>query len=203
MGAPSELDRCFGWLVRDWNWPAASLFTGGFLLLIAPAWFGVAGLPLTLVYLQLPIYQLHQWEEHAGDRFRQYINRTLAGGREALTPMATFWINSLGVWGIDLATLYLATIDLSLGLIAIYLPLVNAVAHIGPSVKRREYNPGLWTSLALFIPIGGFSLYVVAAASGATWIDHAIGIGVAIAVHAAIAIHVARRIARLSRADQQ
>ena len=158
-----------GWLVGGWHWPTASLFTAGFLLLLAPAWFSVMGLALTLVYLQLPVYMLHQWEEHRGDRFRAYINRVIGGGREALTPTATFWINALGVWAVDLAALYLAGfVDLALGLVAVYLPLVNAVGHLGPAVARREYNPGLWTSAALFLPLGGWGLYEVAAASGAT-----------------------------------
>jgi hypothetical protein len=68
-----------GWLVREWQWPAASLFAACLLLLLVPAWLGVAGLALTLVYLQLPVYLLHQWEEHTGDCFRQYVNRTVAG----------------------------------------------------------------------------------------------------------------------------
>lgn len=196
----SGRSRVMGWLVQEWQWPAASLFAACLLLLLVPTWLRVAGLALTLVYLQLPVYMLHQWEEHAGDRFRQYINRNLAGGREALTPIATFWINALGVWAVDVAALFLACfVDLSLGLIAAYLPLVNAVAHIGPAVARREYNPGLWTSLALFLPLGGWGVYEVATASGTTWVGHAIAIGVAVAVHAAIIVHVFRRLARLPR----
>ena len=94
--------RVMRWLVQEWHWPAASLFAACLLLLLAPAWLSVAGPALTLVYLQLPVYMLHQWEEHTGDRFRQYINQRLAGGREALTPTATFWINVIGVWAVDL-----------------------------------------------------------------------------------------------------
>lgn len=187
-----------GWLVGDWQWPAASLFAGCLLLLLVPVWVRVAGLALTLVYLQLPVYMLHQWEEHAGDRFRQYINRTVGGGREALTPIATFWINALGVWAVDLVALCLACfVDLSLGLIAVYLPLINAIGHIGPAAVRRVYNPGLWTSLALFLPLGGWGAYEIARASDASWSGHVIGIGVAVGVHAAIIIHVVRRLVRL------
>lgn len=200
MTMQNERSRVMGWLVGEWQWPAASLFAAGLLLLLVPVWLRVAGLALTLVYLQLPVYMLHQGEEHAGDRFRLYINRTLGGGREALTPIATFWINALGVWAVDLAALGLACfVDLSLGLIAAYLPLVNAIAHIGPAVARREYNPGLWTSLGLFLPLGGWCVYEVAAASGTTWVGHAIGIGVAVAVHVAIMVHVFRRLSRLPR----
>ena len=91
------------WLVGQWQWPAAALFAAAFLLAMTPLFADRIGLALTLVYVQLPLYMLHQWEEHAGDRFRLHINRVFGGGREVLTPIATFWINSLGVWGIDLA----------------------------------------------------------------------------------------------------
>src|SRR5262245_59550571 len=190
-------DRVLGWLLREWQWPAASLFAAGFLLPLTPIWFSTAGPALALVYLQLPVYLLHQWEEHTGDRFRHYVNRHLAGGREGLTPAATSWITALGVWGVDLVALYLAGfVHCSFGLIAVYLPLLNAVGHIAPALVRREYNPGLWTALVLFLPVGGWSWYVVGAASAAGWAAHAAGAGVAVAVHAAIVVHVLRRIVR-------
>lgn len=190
------------WLVEKWNWPAVSLFAACLLMALAPVWFVTGGLALTLVYLQLPIYMLHQWEEHSGDRFRLYINRTIGGGREVLTPAATFWINSLGVWLVDLIALYLACfVNLSLGVIAIYLPLVNSLGHIIPGLAKREYNPGLWTSLILFLPLGTWSLLRVATASNAPWGAHALGIGIALAVHAAIMIHVARRLKQLRSQD--
>jgi len=187
-----------GWLVGQWQWPAATLFAGGLLLLLTPAWAGVVGVALGVVFLQLPVYMLHQFEEHAGDRFRLYVNRTVGHGREALTPIATFWINSLGVWAVDLAALYLACfVDAGLGLIAVYLPLLNALGHIGPAVARREYNPGLVTALFLFLPVGIWGLIVIPAGD---WVWHAVGLGVAVAVHAAIIAHVARRLKTLPAA---
>lgn len=191
-------ERIWNWLVRDWHWPAASLFAAVFLLTLAPVWYTVAGLPLMLVYVQLPLYMVHQGEEHLGDRFRLYFNRTIARGSEGLTPEATFWINSLGVWGVDLIALFLACyVDLSLGLIAVYLPLVNALGHIGPSIVKREYNPGLWTAIVLFLPIGGWAWSALG--PGASLKMHAIGLGTAIGIHVAIIIHVVRRVKRLSR----
>ena len=66
--------RTLEWLVGKWQWPYAALFTAMFLGVLAPFVFRYAGLPLGLVFLQLPIYMLHQYEEHAGDRFRLWIN---------------------------------------------------------------------------------------------------------------------------------
>jgi hypothetical protein len=192
--------RILEWLVGKWQWPYAALFTAGFLGVLAPLVFRYAGAPLGLVYLQLPIYMLHQYEEHAGDRFRLWFNTMIGHGREVLTPIATFWINSLLVWGLDLVALYLACfVDLSLGLIAIYLPIVNAFGHIVPAIIKRAYNPGLLTSVLLFLPVGVTSAVVVSRAAGSTLQDQLLAIGVAIAVHAIIIIHVRRRMSYLSR----
>ncbi len=156
MAKERQMDgRVLDWLVAKWQWPYAALFTAAFLGLLAPLVFHYAGIAFGLVFLQLPIYMLHQYEEHNGDRFRHWVNSTVGHGREALTPIATFWINSLLVWGLDLVALYLACfVDLSLGLIAIYLPLVNSFGHVVPAILRRQYNPGLTTSLAVFLPLG-------------------------------------------------
>jgi hypothetical protein len=176
--------------------------TASFLAVLAPLVFRYAGIPLGLVYLQLPIYMLHQYEEHAGDRFRLWVNNMLGHGN-VLTPIATFWINSLLVWLLDIVALYLACfVDLSLGLIAIYLPLVNAFGHIIPLIIKRQYNPGVATSIAIFLPIGVLSAYVVSRAAGAGYQDHLLALGVAIAVHATILIHVHRRISYLSRTNE-
>jgi hypothetical protein len=188
------------WLVGKWQWPNAALFTACFLGVLAPLVFLYAGIPLGLVFLQLPIYMLHQYEEHAGDRFRLWFNTLVGHGREALTPIATFWINSLLVWGLDLAALYLACfVDLSLGLIAIYLPIVNAFGHIVPAIVTRKYNPGLLTSMLLFLPVGVTSALVVSRAANSSLADQLLALGVAIAGHAAIIIHVRRRMSQLAR----
>ncbi|QDU77376.1 hypothetical protein Pan97_44430 [Bremerella volcania] len=185
------------WLVRDWQWPAAALFTSCFLLAFVPMVYQSMGLGFALLFVQLPIYMIHQWEEHRGDRFRIYINRTLGGGREALTPAATFWINSLGVWGVDLLALYLAwTIAPWAGLTAGYLAVVNAVPHLVMAIKLREYNPGVITAAVLFLPLGTWCIATIGAEAG--WQANAAALLAAVGVHVAIVIHVGRRIARLS-----
>jgi hypothetical protein len=192
--------RALDWLVGKWQWPYGALLGAGFLGAVAPVVFRYAGVAVGLVYLQLPIYMVHQYEEHAGDRFRMWVNAMIGHGREVLTPMATFWINSLLVWLLDVVALYLACfVDLSLGLIAIYLPLVNAFGHIVPGVVKRQYNPGLLTSVLLFLPVGVASIFVVSHAARSGVRDHLLAFAVAIAVHGVIIAHVRRRMAYLSR----
>jgi hypothetical protein len=191
--------RTLDWLVGKWQWPYATIFAAAFLAALAPLVFRYAGIPLGLIYLQLPIYMLHQYEEHAGDRFRLWVNNMLGHGQEVLTPIATFWINSLLVWLLDIIALYLACfVDLSLGLIAIYLPMLNAWGHIIPALIKKQYNPGLITSITIFLPGGIFSTYLVSRAASSVWEDHLLALGVAIAVHGTIIAHVRRRMAYLS-----
>jgi hypothetical protein len=193
-----DANQVMGWLVGQWQWPAACLFAAVVMLMLTPVWVVAVGTALTLVVLQLPIYMVHEFEEHTGDRFRKYINQNVAGGCEALTPSATFWINAVGVWGLELVAIYLAVfVNLSFGLIALYLPLVNALTHIREAIARREYNPGLCTSIVLFLPIAVLGLFVVSHASGATWLDHVASAGIAVAVHVAIIVYIVLRVMRL------
>ena len=188
------------WLVDRWQWPAAALMTSLFLVAVLPVFYSVAGLALTLVFAQLPAYMIHQFEEHHDDCFCRYVNRLLAGGRIALSPMAAFWINSIGVWGVDLAALALARyVSLGLGLIAVDLALVNGALHAIMALARREYNPGVWTSVLIFAPLGIWT-YAVLLAAGATAFEQILALSIGIAIHIGIVIYVRLRIAQLGPA---
>jgi hypothetical protein len=190
--------------IGDWfakNWLHAGVVAGLFLLALVPVLADAWTLPILLVYLQLPIYMLHQLEEHAGDRFRKFANAQLAGGRDALTTAAVIVINVPLVWGVDLASLYLARfVEPGLGLIAVYLTVVNGIVHIVAALVGRLYNPGLATAAALFIPVGLWALVVLAGTPGVTILDHAIGLVAALIVHAAIIAWVMRRARLLAAA---
>jgi hypothetical protein len=186
-----------GWLVDRWQWPAAALTASLFLIAVLPVFYSLAGLALTLVFAQLPAYMIHQFEEHHDDCFCRYVNRLLAGGRIALSPMAAFWINSLGVWGVDLAGLFLARyVSLGLGLIAVDLSLVNGTLHILMALIRREYNPGVWTSILIFAPLGIWT-YAVLLGAGATMTEQIVALSIGIAIHLGIVAYVRVQIAKL------
>jgi hypothetical protein len=175
------------WLVDEWQWPYAGALVAVFLLAVLPLWWDATDTALALVYAALPLYMLHQLEEHAGDRFRLAINARFAGGREALTRPATFWINAGGVWIVDVIALWLAYhVDLAIGLLPIYLMGVNALTHIATAVADRAYNPGLWTAIGVFLPVSVWGAIEIgdAADAGVGW--QLIGLAFALAVHAAI-----------------
>jgi hypothetical protein len=142
---------------------------------------------LRLTFLFLPLYMMHQYEEHDADRFRLFVNALIGGGREVLTPAAVFVINVPGVWGvIALATYLSAWVAPGLGLIAVYLAVVNALAHVGQAVLLRRYNPGLGTAVAVFLPVGVYTIDRFDAAGAGGWAWQAVGIGSAVAIHIAI-----------------
>jgi len=180
----------FARLYTNWVYGGflAGLLLFGLLSVFSHGW----PLALTLVFLQLPVYMLHQYEEHDADRFRKFVNDHLGGGKELLSPFAVFIINILGVWGVNLAAILLAyCVHIGFGLIAVYLVLINAIAHIGQGVMMRRYNPGLATAVLLFLPASGLALWAIS--QHTTFQFHCLGIISALAIHALIVAHVVRK----------
>lgn len=182
------------------NWMYAGLIAGLFLFAVLPLFGGVWSAALVAVYLQLPGYMIHQVEEHAGDRFRRFVNSQIARVPNALTTPAVVVINVPLVWGVDLAAIYLARfVSIGWGLIAIYLMLVNAVVHIVGGIVRREYNPGLITAVVIFLPLSIWGLVAVSPTPGVTAVQHIASLGLAVLVHVGIVVYVVGR-ARMLRA---
>jgi hypothetical protein len=181
--------------LRD-NWVYGTLPAAVMLLALTPVLASGWSPALLLIWLQLPVYMLHQYEEHDADRFRLFINVNIGGGEEVLSRFAVFVINIGGVWCVDALAFGLAAkMRIGLGLIAVYLSLINGVTHCLMAVVMRRYNPGLITSVLLFIPLGIATLWMVASAGDTTWTDHLIGFAAALIVHAAIiALIVARKL---------
>lgn len=179
------------------NWSRAGIPAAIILLALSPFLLRGLSLALFLIFLQLPVYMLHQYEEHGHGAFRAFVNHVMGRDRDILTDTAIFWINIIGVWVVDLAALYLAVyVNVALGLFAIYLSLVNALLHIVMSLVMRRYNPGLWTSIALFLPVGAYALYRVSVDGHATAGEQALGVGIALVIHALIIVFIRRRIAQ-------
>jgi len=180
----------FGRLVA--NWVYGGFLAGLLLLLLAPVLLRSWPAPLVATFLCLPIYMLHQYEEHDNDRFRRFVNQQI--GKEALTPLAVFVINVPGVWGIiGLSLVLAATVRVGFGLMAAYLVAVNGAIHVIHAAIKRGYNPGLGTAIVLFLPLGGYAIAAIQQAGGGTAVMHLVGAATAIGIHAAIIIHVFRQ----------
>jgi hypothetical protein len=121
-------------------------------------------------------------------------------GAEVLTPAAVFVINIGAVWMLDVVVIYLARgVALGFGLIAVYLMLINAFVHIAGAIRSRAYNPGLVTSIVLFLPFGGYAWWRIEASGAPTTAEHIVGLAIGIAVHAIIVAYAIRRRSTLMR----
>lgn len=183
------------------SWVYGGTLAGILILCLMPLFAHGWQVAMTAILLQLPVYMLHQYEEHDDDRFRLFCNHWIGHDRDVPPSFAVFIINVPGVWGVIAVSLYLAQyVALGYGLVAIYLPIVNAFAHIGAALRLRAYNPGLITAIVLFLPVGAYGIWTIDRAGGGAWYYHVLGIGVAVAIHAAIIAYVASRGAFKERA---
>lgn len=173
------LDRVF----QNWVYATPPIA----LLLIALYPFMGSGIALSL-FLSLPAYMIHQYEEHDADRFARFLNGMVGEGRKGLSPVDVWFINVILVWFLLLAVFHLASIAPGWGVLAAYLLLVNGLLHVVWAIKFQAYNPGLGTSLVMFIPL---SIWIFSDVSAPAAIHSAAAILV-IVLHAAIMIRARR-----------
>jgi hypothetical protein len=118
------------------HWTYGGFLAGILLLVLTPLFAAQWPLALLAIFLHLPVYMLHQYEEHDANRFADFINHNIGGGAEVLTPPIVFLANIPGVWGVNAISIWLAaTVSLGYGLIGVYLTLVNPA---GPSPARLQ-----------------------------------------------------------------
>lgn len=136
------------------NWVYGGGLAGLILLFLTPVIAEGRGPVFLLCWLSLPVYMLHQYEEHDADRFRGFVNQLLPAGRAGLSVLDVFMINFFGVWVLLAVALWLTqTVDPGWATLALYLLAINALAHIAQAVGLRRYNPGLATAVVLFLPL--------------------------------------------------
>lgn len=163
--------------------------------------------PLTVVWLQFPIYLIHEFEEHVfPGGFKDFVNTQVARpalqkrfgdrlptGDFPLDDRAVFWINIVFIWIVFPVAAFLASRRGMLGWGAL-LPavgIVNALLHIGMGLAKRRYNPGLAVSVALNIPTGIWAFDSLAGA-GVSTATLLMAIGASIVMHAGLIIWMVR-----------
>jgi hypothetical protein len=180
----STADTFPAWFMQDIPWSRAGIPLAVALLLLAPLVRRGLGRAPFLVYLQWPAYLLHQYEEHGHGAFKREVNRMLPPAFGRLTDETIFWMNIPGVWGVDVAATYLARfVGPGAGLVAPYLAVLNGLIHVGAAVGTRRYNPGLWTSLLLLLPVGGAGALTIGRSAGVPRAAHARGLAAAVLLH--------------------
>lgn len=193
-----EPERTLAWLIAVW--PRIGLVCAGFLLVTLAALWTTATAPLVMAAVLLPMYMVHQYEEHGHGRFVADFNETIGGGLPLLTPRSAFWINILAVeLAFPIAVLLARVVAPGLALIPVWLTLVNATVHIASALRTRRSNPGLVTAMLLFLPVGGFAAFFISGRTAAPLAANGLALLVALVVHGGIAVYAVWRKAVMNR----
>lgn len=148
------------------EWPMGCLPAALFLLVILFSSKHQFHQVIWLIWLQVPIYLLHEFEEHAyPGGFKLFINQKIFGSKIPDCPLSdasVFWINIPFIW---IMFPFFAIVaqhhHIELGIILPCFALLNATTHIIVGIVKRQYNPGLLVSVFLNYPTGIYLLYVM------------------------------------------
>ena len=168
------------------HWVYGGFLAGLLLLALTPVLAWDWPIALTCIFLAMPVYMLHQFEEHDDDRFHREVTRLIGKGRDVLPSPAIFVINVPLVWGLNAISFALGAQDLGWGLIALYTMVANVFVHVMPALITRRYNPGLATALIFFLPLGLFGTWQIMASTSVTALQHGVALALAIGAHLAI-----------------
>lgn len=145
------------------NWAKLSLFLAVIAAVLIYIFIKPENFLLFLIWLQLPIYLLHQFEEHNWNGFKNYVNRNVFKVKEGDFPLndkIIFWVNIPIIWILIPISSGLSFANIMFGLWIPYFAVFNSLSHVIISVRNREYNPGLLISLILGIPVGIYALII-------------------------------------------
>lgn len=159
-------------LYFGWPWAGLVLGVGGLVaLLVLPRPPGAGsrfGDPAWLVCLMLPLYMIHQFEEHGIDLFGRHYHFieeicsmvAPAVGPCPADPLFIIAVNcGGGVWIPGALAIAFRNRRPLVGACVLGIPMVNALAHLGQAVAHGRYNSGVLTSALLFVPGCGFALW--------------------------------------------
>ncbi|WP_164662195.1 HXXEE domain-containing protein [Tropicibacter sp. Alg240-R139] len=163
------------------NWVYATPPIALLLIGLYPFIGSTIALPL---YLSLPVYMAHQFEEHDNNRFSKFIKGMMGEDKKGVTPFKVWVGNVIFVWFLILAIFYIEAAFTGWGVFAAHLMITNALLHIIWLVKLKKPNPGLWTAILLFIPC---SVWIFSSIP-ATLTMHAVSLIIAVFLQAGVLI---------------
>jgi hypothetical protein len=179
------------WLER--NWPVSTIFLAVFVTLMLVV-FVRHDWGLFLIWAQLPVYFIHQFEEYVlPGGFAKFFNRhTLGSARDdwPLTLVSSVWINLPIVFIAFPVSAVLATeLGLSYGLWIVYFSMANALSHIVMLIIFRRYNPGLVASVVLNIPVGIWAIIYLSSHNLVSLTSNIVGLVIGLAVQVALMVY--------------
>ena len=172
------------WLYK--NWAKLSVLLVIAITLLVIYFIKLENTVLFLIWIQIPIYLLHQFEEHWRNGFKNYINKKVFQVQEGEYPLNDkniFWINIPIIWILMPIFAGLSSMNIMFGLWIPYFAVFNSLSHVVFSIRNREYNPGLIVSLILGIPLGIYALIIFYSYIAVTAINSIISIFFGILLH--------------------
>ena len=157
-------------------------------------------LVIFLIWLQFPIYLIHEFEEHAfPGGFKNFINRELFHitnrNDMPLNDADIFWINIPAIWLLfPLGGILAQHVNPSIGAILPYFALFNATLHILVLIIKRKYNPGVLVSIVLNYPTGIYTLIAMHQAHLLTLWTNVYSIIIAIIGHLVIVLFAVNKL---------
>lgn len=174
------------------HWPKSTIFLAVYSTILIFLFVLEKDIALFLIWIQLPIYWLHQFEEYVfPGGFIETFNRQVLGSNEKEWPMskkASFWINIPIIYiAFPLSAILAGTVNISIGIWTAYFSILNAITHVGMFV-RIKYNPGFFVSAFLNIPIGVFTVWYFYSNDVISALGHLLSIFVAVAVQGGLMV---------------
>jgi hypothetical protein len=145
------------------NWAKLSVLLAIIVTVLIYVFIKPENIVLFLIWMQIPIYLLHQFEEHTWNGFKNYINKKVFKVKKGDFPLNDkniFWINIPIIWILMPIFAGLSSVNIMFGLWIPYFAVFNSLTHVIVSIRNQEYNPGLLVSLILGIPVGIYALII-------------------------------------------
>ncbi|MEM7768058.1 MAG: HXXEE domain-containing protein [Pseudomonadota bacterium] len=162
------------------HWMKVGTFIAPFLIFLAASFSSSATFisARSISLALLVAYILHQFEEHWVDvygrtfAFKPLLNEYLSGllghseVQQLMSDASVFVINTSLVWLVGALAVWRGGGHIFAALCMAAIVVVNAISHIGAGLISGSYNPGLLTSVLVFLPVG-IGAYVLLARSPA------------------------------------
>ena len=176
------------WLRR--NWPHSTIFLAVYITIMLVL-FVRNDFPLLLIWAQLPVYFVHEFEEYVlpGGFLKWFNNHVMDSKLDdwPLTPTASLWINVPIIFtAFPICGILATEFGLGWGLWMAYFSIVNAAGHVVFAILFRGYNPGVVVSLLLNIPIGAFAIWYLSSHHLVSTTANVVGLLIGVAIQAAV-----------------
>ncbi len=173
-------EKIMNWLYD--NWYKSTIFLAIYLGIFLFVYLKDVNYPLFLLWLQLVIYFIHQFEEYVfPGGFVKFFNTKSLGSDKNDFPLdkkVSFWINIPIIFiALPVSMLLAGYINIAIGIWTAYFSVINALSHVGLFLKNK-YNPGFFVSLFLNIPVGIYTIYYFASLNIISLSDQLIGLGI-------------------------